>query len=188
MRSQCPHCPSHISRFCLSLVCRGCALGDDAEGSITAHRAMTCNKRIDRPPGARFELRRPLLAFRSRETPAGERVSLQTSGTSLIYKTMYLALRRQTSSAACALQWRSQPYEALVALVEPPTEPELAAAARPLAAAQSIRLCASCTNGRPCAICAPVTHLHEPVLVGKRLRVAFRSRIGHSESDATALR
>jgi hypothetical protein len=26
------------------------------------------------------------------------------------------------------------------------------------------------------------------VLVGKRLRVAFRSRIGHSESDATALR
>ena len=170
------------------MVCRGCALGDDAEGSITAHRAMTCNKRIDGPPGARFELRRPLLAFRSRETPAGERVSLQTSGTSLIYKTMYLALRRQTSSAACALQWRSQPYEALVALVEPPTEPELAAAARPLAAAQSIRLCASCTNGRPCAVCAPVTHLHEPVLVGKRLRVAFRSRIGHSESDATALR
>ena len=170
------------------MVCRGCALGDDAEGSITARRAMTCNKRIDRPPGARFELRRPLLAFRSRETPAGERVSLQTSGTSLIYKTMYLALRRQTSSAACALQWRSQPYEALVALVEPPTEPELAAAARPLAAAQSIRLCASCTNGRPCAVCAPVTHLHEPVLVGKRLRVAFRSRMGHSESDATALR
>ena len=170
------------------MVCRGCALGDDAAGSITARRAMTCNTRIDRPPGARFELRRPLLAFRSRETPAGERVSQQTSGTSLIYATMYLALRRQASSAACVLQWRSQPYEALVALVEPPTEPELAAAARPLAAPQSIRLCASCTNGRPRAVCAPVTHLQEPVLVGKRLRVAFRSRIAHSESDATALR
>ena len=61
--------PSRISRSCLSLVCRGCALCDDAEGSIPARRSSFLHNSVNRSTCEPFELRRPLLAFRS----AGQR-------------------------------------------------------------------------------------------------------------------
>ena len=57
--------PSRISRSCLSLVCRGCALCDDAEGSIPARRSSFLHNSVNRSTCEPFELRRPLLAFRS---------------------------------------------------------------------------------------------------------------------------
>jgi hypothetical protein len=58
-------------------------------------------------------------------------------------------------------------------------------AARPPAAAQSMRLCTSETGGEPCAVCAPETRRLDAFL---RRSACVVDAHAHSESDATALR
>jgi hypothetical protein len=58
-------------------------------------------------------------------------------------------------------------------------------AARPPAAAQSMRHCTSETGGEPCAVCAPETRRLDAFL---RRSACVVDAHAHSESDATALR
>ena len=110
--------PSRISRSCLSLVCRGCALCDDAEGSIPARRSSFLHNSVNRSTCEPFELRRPLLAFRS----ARQRRQLRTD---ISVYLAHLAKRYDCRVVSESPQriwlslWQSHVDKALRALVEP---------------------------------------------------------------------
>ena len=110
--------PSRISRSCLSLVCRGCALCDDAEGSIPARRSSFLHNSVNRSTCEPFELRRPLLAFRS----ARQRRQLRTD---ISVYLAHLAKRYDCRVVSESPQriwlslWQSHVDKAFRALVEP---------------------------------------------------------------------
>ena len=162
--------PSRISRSCLSLVCRGCALCDDAEGSIPARRSSFLHNGVNRSTCEPFELRRPLLAFRS----ARQRRQLRTD---ISVYLAHLAKRYDCRVVSESPQriwlslWQSHVDKALGALVEPSHEAGARRGCATLAAAQSQSTC-SAQHARIAGRAQPAHR----VLVGKSARVVERAR------------
>ena len=162
--------PSRISRSCLSLVCRGCALCDDAEGSIPARRSSFLHNGVNRSTCEPFELRRPLLAFRS----ARQRRQLRTD---ISVYLAHLAKRYDCRVVSESPQriwlslWQSHVDKALGALVERQHEAGARRGCATLAAAQSQSTC-SAQHARIAGRAQPAHRF----LVGKSARVVERAR------------